>query len=301
MNLAVIFQSSILPIFIIVSIAFIYNKVMQPNIHQITNLALNIFVPALVFSSFVKYQVTIETFYKPLFFSIILTSCLIFLAYITSKAIKANEDERVSFILACSMINVGNFGLPLIYFTFGKGAERLSILYFIAFSIPLSSIAIFICSRESAIVKSIIDIFKIPIFYTLIIALIVSNMPVTIPGYFLKGIDLMGQAAIPLMIFILGLQLANVRFNSNYFKFIPLAIVIRLIISPVIAYLILTAFNIKGLERQVATVQTSAPAALLPIMYAIRFNRSPDLLAAIVLSSTILSGITLSIIIKFLY
>jgi predicted permease len=50
----------------------------------------------------------------------------------------------------------------------------------------------------------------------------------------------------------------------------------------------------------VAVVQTSAPAAILPLMYAIRFNRAPDLLAATILATTLLSGLSLTVLIHYL-
>ena len=111
---------------------------------------------------------------------------------------------------------------------------------------------------------------------------------------------LLAQAAIPLLIFILGLQLANIRIRAGYIKIIVLALIIRLIISPVIAYFSLKLLGITGLEAKIDIVQTSTPSALLPLMYAIRFNRSPDLLALIILTTTLLSGISLTILIRLI-
>ena len=58
--------------------------------------------------------------------------------------------------------------------------------------------------------------------------------------------------------------------------------------------------NDSVFQRQVALVQKSAPSALLPLMYAIRFNRSPDLLAAMILSTTLLSAVSLTVLIKLI-
>ncbi|MCP4631080.1 MAG: hypothetical protein GY850_47360, partial [bacterium] len=93
---------------------------------------------------------------------------------------------------------------------------------------------------------------------------------------------------------------ADIRLRFSYLKIVLLAVVIRLVISPALAYPLLEFIGVSGAERQIALVQTSTPAALLPLMYAIRFNRSPDLLAAIILTTTILSGFTLTILIHFL-
>ena len=273
---------------------------MQPDIRQITNLALMIFTPAFVFDAVVSHKIDLDMLLKPLVFMVLLTCVLMLLAYVTGKMIRADADDRASLILGSSMINVGNFGLPLIYFSFGKDAEVHSVLYLMAFNIPLSTIAIYISSKEKEVSKVLLDVVKIPLFHAFVIAIMVSSLSLPVPDIITKSMGLLARGAIPLFLFILGLQLSTIRFKTGYIKIISCAAVFRLVVSPVAAYVILRWIGVSGNEQQVAIVQTSAPAALLPLMYAIRFNRSPDLLAAIILTTTLLSGITLTILIKMI-
>jgi len=141
---------------------------------------------------------------------------------------------------------------------------------------------------------------KIPLFYALILAVLVSNLSISVPEVLTKSMGLLSQATIPLLIFILGLQLSNIKVKFIYLKIISLAVVVRLAVSPAIAYPLLGFLGITGIEQQIAAIQTSTPAALLPLLYAIRFNRVPDLLAAIILTTTLLSGISLTVLIRLL-
>ncbi len=300
MEFLVIFNSSILPLFLIFGLAYIYNRYMRPDIRQTANLTLMIFAPAFVFDAVVKHHIALEMMVKPTIFMLLLTSTLMILAFIAGKAMNAGEDERATLVLGSSMINVGNFGLPLVYFSFGKEAEASSLLYMMAFNIPLSTVAIYISSKEKKVSRILADVAKIPLFHAFVIAILVSSLSIPVPGIIEKSVGLLAQAAIPMLLFVLGLQLSNIKFRKGYLKLISLATVFRLVVSPVIAYVVLSWINVTGSEFQVAVVQTSAPSALLPLMYAIRFNRSPDLLAAIILTTTILSGMTLSILIKLI-
>ncbi|MBT7697268.1 MAG: AEC family transporter [Desulfobacterales bacterium] len=300
MEFLVTFNSSILPIFIIVGIAFVYNRLVRPDIQQLTNMTLNVFAPIFLFDALVRNKIVLDMVLKPMIFMVLLTGALMIMAYLVAGIIKANENERVSLVLASSMINVGNFGLPLIYFAFGKGAEAYSMLYFTAFNIPLCTVAIYISSREKNIRNILIDVAKIPIFHAMVVALAVTGMNVEVPEAIGKGMELIGQATIPLLIFILGLQLSNIEFKIGYIRIIIIAVCMRLIVSPAIAGPILDFLGVSTLEQQVAVIQTSTPAALLPLMYAIRFNRSPDLLAAIILATTILSGVSLTFLIRLM-
>ena len=300
MDLLIIFSASILPLFIIIAVAFIYYRLAHPDVSPIANLATMVFVPAFVFHALMKREFTATMLIKPLIFMILLTGSLMLLAYFLGKVIKAREDERITLILASSMINVGNFGLPLIYFAYGTGAEAYSALNFIAFNIPLSTVAIYLCSKEKEIAKILKDIAKIPIFYALVTAVCIAELGISIPKPLFQCIELMGSAAMPLLIFTLGLQLSRIKLRFDDFKiFIP-GILIRLFVSPLIAWFFLNWLEFPDLPLKISLVQTSAPAALLPLMYAIRFDRSPDLLAAMIMFTTVFGGFSLTVLIKML-
>jgi len=117
-----------LPVLIIVFIAIVYDKVFKPAIGDIAKLSIYLFTPIMVFDSFMHYNISFFVLMKPLVFMLLYTSVLIFLGVITGKLLKLNSDDRISFILSVSMLNIGNYGLPLIYFTFGQNAEAYSML-----------------------------------------------------------------------------------------------------------------------------------------------------------------------------
>ncbi len=300
MKFFIVFNQSLLPILTIISLAFFYNKIFKPDIKSISEVVLTVFAPIMVFDALVKHQVHISKLGKPMLFMTILISIMIFLSYFAAKYFKFDKNETVSIVLASSMINVGNFGLPLILFTYGEKAIAISVIYFVIFLIPINTIGIYISSDGKNMIKILKGMMKMPLFHSIFIALLVTNLSIQIPSFLEKSINLLGNAAIPMLLFILGLQLAKIKFHSSYIFAISIVIIIRLIVSPVIAYFGLNLLNISGLEQKVAIIQTSAPAAVLPLIYAIKFNRSPDLLAALILSTTIVSGITLTILISII-
>jgi len=300
MAFLIVFQQSVLPLFIIIGVALVYHHFFRPDIREITSLTLTVFAPVFVFDAIVRHDVSFAALKIPFIFMVILTGLLLLCACFAGRMLHLQEDDRISFTLACSMINIGNFGLPLIYFTYGEQAVSFSVVYFVAFNFVLSTIAIYISSNSSGFKKIMLDLMRMPLFHAFFLAMIVVHFSVSLPAFAMKSVGLVGQATIPLLIFILGLQLANTRFQSQFLKIIGVAVAIRLLISPVLSYPLLEALNISGLEQKVATLQTSAPSALLPLMYAIKFNRSPDLLASIILATTVLSSISLTGLIQWL-
>jgi predicted permease len=300
MELLNIFSQSLLPILIIILVAFIYNRIFNPDIKNISEVVLTIFAPIMVFDALVKQKIPFVMMVKPFLFMIILISLLIIISFFIAKIFKFNETERTSIILASSMINVGNFGLPLILFTFGEKAVAISVIYFVVFLIPINTIGIYISSNEKNMKSILKGMMKMPLFHSIFFAMLIVNLSIPIPMFIEKSLHLLGNAAIPMLLFILGLQLAKIKFHKKYILAVLIVVFIRLVLSPIISFFSLDLLGITGLERQIALVQTSAPAAVLPLIYAIKFDKSPDLLAAIILGTTIISGISLTILIAII-
>jgi hypothetical protein len=306
MHYLIIFNNSILPIFLIILLAYIYNWIYKPDLKPLANLALALFAPVFVFDSLTRRSVEFSELALPFAFMLLLTSCLLAASLALARLLRLDAGDRNSFVLGASMINVGNFGLPLIHFSFGEQAVPLSIIYFVIFNIPLCTLAIYLSSDKTKLKDILLDVLRIPIFYAFLLALLFTWLQIPVPGSIQKGLQLISTGAIPLLIFILGLQLASISLAGlrhkalRFASMVSTAVFVRLVISPLAAGSILLLLSVPGLERSVAVLQTSAPSAILPLMYAIRFNKSPELLAAVILFSTLLSGLTLPIIISIL-
>ncbi len=296
----VVFNKSILPIITILTIALIYNRLFKPDIKEITDVALNVFAPIMVFYSVLNNRITLNSLAKPFLFMSILTGVLFIASFTVSTLLRLEDDEKRSLILSSSMINVGNFGLPLIYFSYGKAAIPYSMIYFVIFNIPLITVAIYLSGKESNPFNAIKNMVKMPIFHGFLVGIIFVETGVHLPSSVMKGFSLMNSGAIALLVFILGLQLSNIKVKMKFAGIIGTAVIIRLLLSPILGWEITSLLDIKGLERCVSIVQTSTPSAILPLMYMIKFGRKSDLMAAIILSTTVISGITLPILIGIL-
>ncbi len=296
----VVFNKSILPIITIIAIAFLYNRLFKPDIQEISSVALNVFAPIMVFYLVLNNKITLDLLAKPFLFMLILTTVLIFISLSASFVLKLRGDYKVSLILSVSMINVGNFGLPLIYFAYTAQAISYSMIYFVIFNIPLITVAIYLASDKKSPFAVLKDMLKMPIFYAFFVAIAFVEIGINLPESIMRGFALMNSGAIALLVFILGLQLSNIKIKFKFVWIIAVAVVLRLFISPLVSIGITKILGISALERSVSIVQTSTPSALLPLMYMIKFRRDSDLLAAIIFFTTILSGLTLPVLIKTL-
>jgi predicted permease len=289
----------IFPMTVLLGLAYGYQKLFKADTQQFNNLVLYLLLPINIFHELSIKRIGFAELGRPALFMVLLTGSLACIAWLTSRLLRLNMEQRVSFILSVAMINVGNFGLSLIYFTYGPEANFSAILTFVAFNVPLTTLAIYFSSTQSSRRGALKDMLKIPIFHATFLALLLTSLDIAVPAPVQTITGYLGQATFPIFTFVFGMQLADVRFSRKMLGTVATASCLRLVISPVIAALLLNTLGVVGLNYKVGLVQTSTPAPILPLMYAIRFNRSPELLAAIIISTTILSVITLPAVIFF--
>jgi len=294
-----IINEIILPMAVLVGLAYGYQKLFRADTRQFNNLVLYLLLPINIFHELSIKGIGFRELGQPALFMVLLTGALAGIAWLASRILRLSTEQRVSFILSVAMINVGNLGLSLIYFTYGSEANFSAILVFVAFNVPLTTLAIYFSSTQSSRRGALMDILKIPIFHATFLALLLSTLGIAIPAPVHKITGYLGQATFPIFTFVFGMQLADVRFSRAMFRTVATASFLRLVVSPLSAALLLSTLGVSGLHYKVGLVQTSTPAPILPLMYAIRFNRSPELLAAIIITTTVLSVLTLPAVISF--
>ncbi|AMV72333.1 hypothetical protein DBW_1984 [Desulfuromonas sp. DDH964] len=295
-----LFVQVILPVFLIILAGFTLEKVARPDFKTLTDCSLYLFTPALVFSSLMRQELHLELAGNLFFFMLIYTAALWILSTVVSRLLHFDGDTRSALALTTVVMNVGNYGLPLAYFAFGDQGLTVSVLTFVMFNLPLGTIAIVIAQGSKApIGAALANTLRIPIFHGVLLAIFIKALGWDLPTTLLRPFELLGQAAIPLMLVLLGMQLARTRTLVQPL-FLTLSSCLRLVVAPLLAWVITSLLGIHGLPRAVVILQTSTSSAVLPLLYAVRFGTRPDLVASAIFVSTLLSAATLTVLLYLL-
>jgi hypothetical protein len=295
-----LFVQIILPVFLIILTGFVLEKIARLDFRTLTTCSLYLFTPALVFATLMKRPVRFDLALDLLVFMLLYTAILLGIALTVGRLLKMEKDARGALSLTTVMMNVGNFGLPLAYFAFGRAGLDVSILTFVLFNIPLGTLAIVIAQGARVpLPQALANTCKIPIFHAVVLAFVLKGAGIVVPAFLLNPIDLLGQAAVPLMLVLLGMQLARTRLQMLP-GFLSLTAVIRLALAPLIAWGLTVLLDLHGLTRNVVILQTSTPSAVLPLLYSLRFGSRPDLVAGAIFVTTLLSAFSLTVILYLL-
>jgi malate permease and related proteins len=295
-----LFIEVILPVFIIIFSGYLLEKVAKLDFRTMTCASLYLFSPALVFSALMKRDIPFELVGDLFLFMLLYTGAMLIISAAAGHLLKMGKETRGALHLTTVVMNVGNFGLPLAYFAFGDAGLEISVLTFVLFNIPLSTLAIVLAQGGGVrLGAAVVNMLKIPIVHGVLLAFVFKGLDLSLPDFVLRPIDLVGQAAIPLMLVMLGMQLARTSLESS-FGFLTLSAVIRLAAAPLVALAIAALIGLHGMERNVVVLQTSTPSAVLPLLYALRFGTRPDLVAGAIFVSTLLSALSLTVLLYLL-
>jgi len=296
----VVFVDILLPIGMLVAAGVVFSRTLRPALEPLSQFALFVATPALVFHALVRNPLPAAQVGRVALIMVLYTAILWALAEVVGRMLRLEGSLRRAFALVTVTMNMGNYGLPLVRFAFGPEAEPFSVLVFVVFNIPLCTWAIWLAAGGGlSSLSGLGAAAKIPIFHATVLAFVLGALGWSVPGPVAKGIGLLGQAAIPVLLVILGMQLDRTRIETFGWSLMA-AVVIRLAVSPFLAWGLCTALGVQGLERSVLVLQTATPSAVFTLLYALRFGCAPRWVASCILVSTLGSAFSLSAVLSVL-
>lgn len=296
------FFNVLIPVFVIFALGYAGEKIIGFDSKAISTMSLYLMTPLLVFQTFYTNKLTYDYFYIVIY-AFGLCLFLILIVCVISYLKKYDIKETCGLILGSVFMNNGNYGTPVALLLFGTAGFDYAIILMVIQSIVMSTIGIYVAARGSDIVGGIKDtlgiVIRMPVAYGAIFGLLFQYIGITLGSSLMTTINLVGSAAIPTIMLVLGMQLAKISLKNMEYEKISYAILIKLIAAPLIAWAISALLPINPLLKQLMIIMASMPAAANTTMYAIQFNTKPEFVSVCTFISTVLSLVTLPIIFYF--
>jgi len=283
------FISVILPIMIIFAAGFIAQKIFNLDIKSISTTAIYLLFPPLVFRTFYDNPLDLNYLYI-LLYSVALTGFLIIMIKVIGLWRKYPDDKQNALVLSVGFMNNGNYGIPLVIFAYGVGGLYYIIPIMIIHTIIQVSVGVYYATKGKTSLKSIFgNIVKMPMMHAVYLGMIWGIFSLPMHESMYGAINLVADAAVPIVMLALGMQLAEIKVKNIEWELVSLAVFLRLIASPVIALLIVWNLPIDILLKKIMILAAATPTAAVSSMLAIQYDCNPQLVSAITLITTILS------------
>jgi predicted permease len=300
MELVTIFADNILPIFLVAGVGFLLARKLQADVTTLSRVTLYALSPCLVFDLLVTSQVSAAEFGRLLLFTLGTILGIGAITWLVARALRLDRVMVSAFLIAVMFGNGGNYGLPLALFAFGQAALTRATIYFVISVILTYTLGIFLASsgRRNA-PQALLGVFKIPSIYAAVAAIAVVMTGLEMPPLVMRPVELLSNAAIPVMLLVLGMQLERAA-KPEKLGLVGLAVGLRLIVSTLLGVVLAQVLGLNGPARQGGIIQAAMPVAVVTTILSTEFQIEPAFVTSVVFFSTILSPLTLTPLIALL-
>jgi predicted permease len=295
-----IFANDLLPVFAIACAGFLLARFAGVQVQAVSRLTFHVLAPALVFNVLVSSTLDAARSSRMALFYLLVTLSAALMARLAAIPLRLDRRMLAAFMLVAISSNSGNYGLPVTLLAFGREALAFASVYFVTSAIFSYTGGVLIAASGRLSVRDAVGrLFRVPPFYAALAALIAMALHVTIPPLIMRPITMLSDAALPLMILVLGMQIERATMPERPVV-VAAAVVVSLVLMPLAAIGWAHVVGLKGPALQAGVLQSSMPTAVMATILALEFDAQPQFVTSVVCIATLLSPLTVTLLIAYL-
>lgn len=285
---------------LVVSFGYLLRRRFVLDSGTLSNVVFYVLSPCLVFSSLATSHLPTDELAGLVAFATLAILVSGGLAFGLSRVLRLARLETATLLIAVMFVNGGNFGLTLLQLRYGDAGLSRGVVYYVTSTVLVYTLGAGIASlgrvnwRETAR-----RLVRLPAVYAALLAILVYRFQLPVPAPLMSGITIAGAGAIPLMLLILGMQMADMR-PDEAGRLVWPAVGLRLLGGPLVGLGIATALGLQGVGRSAMIIEASMPTAVINLILATEFGLPTSTVARIVVFSTLISPLTIAAAITIL-
>ncbi len=295
----------VLPVFLVSGSVALLQPRLRLNGDALAKTGMLIFVPALTLRALLEAESTVEEMARVTLAVILELGVLLALVEAAARWLRLERPGKGALATSVILGNAGAFALPVLVFAFGEAALLPGMFHVILFNVlllPLMSVYLAIM-QQASVGSALHRVARTPVVYAAVLGALVRLSGVTMPEALLKTVDLIADGAVPLMMVLLGVQLAETFASEWQTARIPaLAILalLRLGIAPVLAVGAAALLGLEGIPRAALIINGGMPTAILAGALVRDYAADVPLATLGVLTTTVIGVITTTLWLNWL-
>ena len=282
----------IFPVFFVIGVGYYLGK-KNPKFDTnfITIFAGNIGTPAMIFYTVTTTGISFSIFTQYFIYALIMIGGFAVIGLIFLFLLKKDLSMELPPLI---LPNTGNMGIPICLFAYGS--QGLGVASAIASVIILFhfTLGIFLAKKKF----SLDIVIKSPPVYAIIISVIFLYFQIETPLFLENTTFLLTYATIFLVLMSLGIALTRFKFSLKDSIILSLC---RVILGPLIAFIIIYNFDLSGFAAGVLLIQSAMPSAILNYLVGSMYSpkKVVDSIASTIVVSTVMSFATIPVVVFF--
>lgn len=303
MSLLSAFTEAVLPVLAVAGVGYVLGVYTDVDPEPLSTVTIYVLVPALVFQSLATTEIGGGEGTRIVLVAVVMTFVMWGISEGVALFGSDGAGNRNGLVLAGTFPNTANYGIPLSVFAFPSVGRTTAILYVVGSTVMLYTVGVYVASRDSAAssLGAVKRVARLPLVYAVLVGVIANA--VGFGGDDMAAFEtlrLVGDSSIPIMLIILGVQLARST-TSGAVRDVAMANVVRLVVAPAVAVPVVLAFGFTNPDvARVAVLESSTPVAVSTVILTVEFGGDSDYTATAVLTTTLASIVTVTLLIEAL-
>ena len=295
-----IFASVVLPVFIVAGFGFLLERRFRMPVVPVNQVVLYVLMPCFIFTSLLPVDFRSDEPLRIGVFAVLLTVAMIGVALLVAGLLRLDRVTTSALVLTAAFPNLGNYGLSVVLLAYGTEGVRYGTILLAVQMLFGLTLAVFIASSGSASLRrSLGEVARQPALYAVVAALALGFTRVPVPAPIATAIALPAQAAIPVMLLVLGMQISGTaRIEAP--RLVSAVVVTRLVVGTLVGVALAVALGIGGVARDVMIVGAAMPTAVFTTLTATQFGTRPRFVSDVVVAGTLVSIVTVTAVLAWL-
>lgn len=278
----------IAPIIICVLLGFSWARLGYPFEHKfVSDLVSTVGAPCLIVGTLSKVGLSTDSFNEIIVSTILVLTLSAFFAAICLRVFGLSIR---AYLAPLVFPNTGNIGLPLCLFAFGEEGLAMGIGIFLLMAFSHFSMGVAVVSGTNSLSK----LLRSPIILSALLAISLIYTQTQLPDWLTNTLTMLGNMSIPLMLITLGVSLDHLKVKA--FLLSTYLAVARLAIGVGVGVAVCHFLELEGALRGAVIIQSAMPAAVFNYLIAQRYERAPEVVAGMVVMSTLIGFLTLPLL-----
>lgn len=296
-----VFFKVVLPVLLVAALGGYASRRLGFELDTLSKAVFYLFSPCLVFISLAEIEVSGGDVARLVAVAVGVFVANAIVAFGWSAARGSDRSTRAAAVLNSCVVNQGNMGLPMAALAFSDDGLRIAVVVFVAGVLLWSSAGIALASLARGMHsprRAMVAPLRYPSIYAAVAGAIVNVTDADLPAAITESTRTLGDASVPTMLVVLGMQFRRPRLDDLAE---PMAATVnRLVLGPLVAWLIAAAIGLGGVTARTSIMLAGMPTAVMSTILAIELDAKPDLVVRTVILSTLLSIASMTVLISIL-
>ncbi|NLA29362.1 MAG: AEC family transporter [Propionibacterium sp.] len=284
-----------LPVFVIAGVGFLLARRFTINQLSINKVQLYALTPALAFSSIMDTSVSASDVGRLMLGYLGTTVVLGLVAAVVVRILA--KPVRNGVVASVLLGNNGNFGLPIALLALGQAGLDRAIVIFMISIVLIWTVGPVLFGVAPSVRATIANIARLPVLWAILLATIFRVIDVRLPGGLDTAVHMVGDAAVPMILIALGIQLGYGK-RMSFGKTVLTATALKLVAAPLLAWGMCWLLGVRGQDMQSIVLAQSMPTAVNVFLLALEYEKDAETIAAIVAATTLVSLLTISVVVS---